>query len=89
MREVIQLEQWLMEGAYNKVLAARQNLPAPQFAHLMDLLATTVRCAVQPVCSNCPRLRIWLMDQFWRMLNCVCARAGTKWLAAVKRRTPH
>ena len=47
MREVIQLEQWLMEGAYNKVLAARQNLPAPQFAHFMELLATTVRCASQ------------------------------------------
>ena len=47
VREVVQLEQWLMEGAYNKVLAARQNLPAPQFAHFMDLLATTVRCASQ------------------------------------------
>ena len=44
VREVIQLEQWLMEGAYNKVLAARQDMPAPQFAHFIDLLATTVRC---------------------------------------------
>ena len=44
VREVIQIEQWLMEGAYNKVLAARQDLPAPQFAHFIDLLATTVRC---------------------------------------------
>lgn len=43
VREVIQIEQWLMEGAYNKVLAARQDLPAPQFAHFIDLLATTVR----------------------------------------------
>ena len=47
VREVIQLEQWLMEGAYNKVLAARQDMPAPQFAHFIDLLATTVRCASQ------------------------------------------
>ncbi len=46
MREVIQLEQWLMEGAYNKVLAARQDMPAPQFAHFIDLLATTVRCVI-------------------------------------------
>lgn len=40
---VVQLEQWLMEGAYNKVLAARQHLPAPCYAAFMDLLATTVR----------------------------------------------
>ena len=33
-----------MEGAYNKVLAARQHLPAPCYAAFMDLLATTVRC---------------------------------------------
>jgi len=40
---VVQLEQWLMEGAYNKVLAARQHLPAPSYFYFMDLLATTVR----------------------------------------------
>ena len=43
MGHVVQLEQWLMEGAYNKVLAARQQLPAPSYAAFMDLLATTVR----------------------------------------------
>ena len=55
MREVIQLEQWLMEGAYNKVLAARQDMPAPQFAHFIDLLATTVRCVVDTLSSRRPR----------------------------------
>ena len=58
MREVIQLEQWLMEGAYNKVLAARQDMPAPQFAHFIDLLATTVRCVTTPVYGN---IMLWLL----------------------------
>lgn len=41
-----------MEGAYNKVLAARQQLPAPSYAAFMDLLATTVRCERAPA-SGC------------------------------------
>lgn len=40
---VIQLEQWLMEGAYNKVLAARDTAPSDLYRYFLDLLATTVR----------------------------------------------
>lgn len=40
---VIQLEQWLMEGAYNKVLAASKKLPTDAHALLVQQIATTVR----------------------------------------------
>ena len=42
---VVQLEQWLMEGAYNKVLAARQDAPSDLFIPFMHRLASTVRFA--------------------------------------------
>ena len=41
---VIQLEQWLMEGAYNKVLNARKTVPDESYAYFMEKLLTTVRC---------------------------------------------
>jgi 26S proteasome regulatory subunit N12 len=39
----VQLEQWLMEGAYNKVLAAKAGAAGPDMALLLDQLARTVR----------------------------------------------
>ena len=41
----VQLEQWLMEGAYNKVLEARPQLPHPAYTYFMEKLLSTVRCA--------------------------------------------
>ena len=32
-----------MEGAYGKIFAARASVPTPDYAHLMDMLAETVR----------------------------------------------
>ncbi len=40
---VIQLEQWLMEGAYNKVLDARKTVPDESYAYFMEKLLSTVR----------------------------------------------
>ncbi len=42
---VVQLEQWLMEGAYNKVLDARPNLPDLSYGYFMEKLLSTVRSA--------------------------------------------
>jgi len=39
----IQLERWLMEGAYNKVLSARKSPPSELHAPLMEKLAAMVR----------------------------------------------
>jgi len=44
VRYIVQLEQWLMEGAYNKVLEARSSMPSDLYRYFMDLLSTTVRC---------------------------------------------
>lgn len=43
VRYIIQLEQWLMEGAFNKVLEARTSVPAESYRYFMDLLSATVR----------------------------------------------
>ncbi|KAK9829073.1 hypothetical protein WJX72_003760 [[Myrmecia] bisecta] len=39
----INLEQRLMEGAYNKVLEARRNVPHESYTYFMEKLLTTVR----------------------------------------------
>lgn len=41
---VTQLEQWLMEGAYNKVLDARKTVPDESYGYFMEKLLSTVRC---------------------------------------------
>lgn len=42
VRSAVQLEQWLMEGAYNKVLAAGSKLP-PEAGLAIEQLSATVR----------------------------------------------
>ncbi|CAM0875611.1 unnamed protein product [Alopecurus aequalis] len=39
----VELEQSFMEGAYNRVLSARQAMPHETYVYFMDLLAKTVR----------------------------------------------
>eukprot|EP00262_Sarcandra_glabra_P005119 TRINITY_DN16442_c0_g1_i1.p1 TRINITY_DN16442_c0_g1~~TRINITY_DN16442_c0_g1_i1.p1 ORF type:complete len:288 (-),score=50.77 TRINITY_DN16442_c0_g1_i1:139-942(-) len=39
----VELEQSFMEGAYNRVLTARQSVPHETYVYFMDLLAKTVR----------------------------------------------
>lgn len=43
---VVQLEQWLMEGTYNHVLAARDSSPSESFQPFLEQLATTVRLEI-------------------------------------------
>ena len=43
IRHAIELEQSFMEGAYNRVLSARQTVPHETYVYFMDLLAKTVR----------------------------------------------
>ncbi|PNW70163.1 hypothetical protein CHLRE_17g708300v5 [Chlamydomonas reinhardtii] len=43
IQQPVQLEQWLMEGAYNKVLAAAKNSASEVHGMLLAQLATTVR----------------------------------------------
>jgi len=46
IRHSIQLEQFLMEGSYNKIFAAQRTVPAEYYAHFMQLLMGTVRSQI-------------------------------------------
>ena len=61
IKHAIQLEQWLMEGAYNKVLDASRQLPSEYHAGLMQQLASTVRDEVAS-CSEKAYLSLKLKD---------------------------
>ncbi|KAK3258309.1 hypothetical protein CYMTET_32642 [Cymbomonas tetramitiformis] len=52
IKHAIALEQFLMEGAYNKVIAARRDVPAESYNYFMDLLMTTVRDEVAASCEK-------------------------------------
>ncbi|KAL6182843.1 hypothetical protein ACLB2K_044255 [Fragaria x ananassa] len=43
IKHAVELEQSFMEGAYNRVLHARQTAPHETYVYFMDLLAKTVR----------------------------------------------
>jgi 26S proteasome regulatory subunit N12 len=43
VKHATQLEQYLMEGAYRKVLASQNTVPAESFKYFMDCLTSTVR----------------------------------------------
>ncbi|XP_057511595.1 26S proteasome non-ATPase regulatory subunit 8 homolog A-like [Actinidia eriantha] len=43
IKYAVELEQSFMEGAYNRVLSARQTVPHETYVYFMDLLAKTVR----------------------------------------------
>ena len=43
IEQPIRLEQYIMEGSYNKVLLLRNNVPAESFKFFLDILLVTVR----------------------------------------------
>ena len=43
IKHAVELEQSFMEGAYKRVLSARQTVPHDTYVYFMDLLAETVR----------------------------------------------
>lgn len=43
IKHPLQLEQYMMEGSYNKVFQARQNVPSPYYEFFMETLMDTVR----------------------------------------------
>ena len=42
-RHPVSLEQYIMEGSYNKILHAKGNVPAESFKYFIDILLNTVR----------------------------------------------
>lgn len=46
VQKVVELEAWLMEGSYNRALAAKDSLvDIPHSSYFLSKLADTVRCA--------------------------------------------
>lgn len=43
IRHPVSLEQWLMEGAYNKVFISKDEVPAPTYTPLIEILLNTIR----------------------------------------------
>jgi len=43
LKHPVSLEQYLMEGSYNKVFLAKGNVPSPYFNFFMDILLNTIR----------------------------------------------
>jgi len=46
IRHPIQLEQYLMEGSYNKIFLAKDNIPAENYNFFIDILIDTVRTEI-------------------------------------------
>jgi hypothetical protein len=61
IKHCIEIEQFLMEGAYNKVIQARQSIPAEPYAYFMELLMHTVRCAPAYTCGAWAPTRKWII----------------------------
>ena len=60
IKHATQLEQQLMEGAYNKVLSAKSNVPDQSYLYFMDKLISTVRYIMscnQDICTTDLQLR--------------------------------
>jgi len=49
---VVQMEQRLMEGNYNKVLRMRKTLPLPEYQFFTDMLSKTVREKISDCCEK-------------------------------------
>ena len=43
IRHPVSLEQYLMEGSYNKVFLSKGNVPSPSYNFFIDILLRTIR----------------------------------------------
>jgi len=43
IKHPVEIEQWLMEGSYNKVIQRRQEAPAEEYLFFLDTLVVTIR----------------------------------------------
>nr|XP_015196131.1 PREDICTED: 26S proteasome non-ATPase regulatory subunit 8 [Lepisosteus oculatus] len=55
IRHPVSLEQYLMEGSYNKVFLAKGNIPAESYTFFIDILLDTIRDEI----TGCRETRGW------------------------------
>ena len=48
LKHPVSMEQYLMEGSYNKVFLAKGNVPAESYIFFVDILLKTIRLATLP-----------------------------------------
>lgn len=79
IKHAVELEQSFMEGAYNRVLSARQTVPHETYVYFMDLLAKTVRydCSFHlSIIATTTYIRHMVLGSFMKMefalLNVFC-----------------
>jgi len=48
----VQLEQYLMEGTYNKIFLSKSNVPSPHYTYFIEILLDTVRDEIANCISN-------------------------------------
>jgi len=46
IKHPVSLDQWLMEGCYNKVFLSKGNVPAESYNYFMDILLKTIRAEI-------------------------------------------
>jgi len=52
IKHPVRLEQYLMEGSFNKVVAAQREVPADSYHFFMDILIETVRDEIADCCER-------------------------------------
>ena len=52
VKHPVMLEQYLMEGSYNKVIAAQHSPPADSYQYFMSILIVTVRDEIADCCER-------------------------------------
>ena len=78
IKHAVELEQSFMEGAYNRVLSARQAVPHETYVYFMDLLAKTVRSVWLYYCiTGASYLMYWFKiyaahNPLFECLFCTC-----------------
>ena len=81
----IELEQSFMEGAYNRVLSARQAVPHETYIYFMDLLAKTVRLVVSAATSSCLICRFTDQIDDYLLYHSLCSPSLFIFLLQVQR----
>ncbi|NWH98545.1 PSMD8 ATPase, partial [Tichodroma muraria] len=56
IRHPVSLEQYLMEGSYNKVFLAKGNIPAESYTFFIDILLDTIRSGTPKSPKITPKL---------------------------------
>ena len=70
IKHPVSLEQYIMEGSYNKVLLAKGNVPAESYNFFIDILMDTVRNEI----ASCLEKVLGRIDVSFYLTDCLSFR---------------